>query len=230
VAAGVLVLIQAGLGGLTVEEGLDEYLVAAHLGLAMLLLGLLIAIRRLASEPQGSFGAPPPSRDSKLRALSALTGLLILATIVAGGLVAGTEKEGTPGSDQVFGAHTACGEQFPTCVDRFLPFGVDRLIDIQLTHRVLMFATVLSVIALLVVALRRRASRAYLALAGLVAAQVLLGAANVWLGKHAGLIVGHLMLGTLVWATAVYATMTLIATSVEAPASMRRRETEAATA
>ncbi len=230
VAAGVLVLIQAGLGGLTVEEGLDEYLVAAHLGLAMLLLGLLLALRRFASEP----GPPPaaPAPDGRLRSLSILVSALILATIVAGGLVAGTEKEGTPGAAQVFGAHTACGEQFPTCVDRFMPFGEDRLIDIQLTHRAFMYLTVLAVIALVIVAVRRRASRAYVALGGLVAAQVLLGAANVWLGKHAGLIVGHLMLGTMVWACSAYATFTLIPTSspVSSRAHRPDRTTEAATA
>src|SRR5215204_6773669 len=48
VAAGVLVLAQAALGGLTVEKGLEDELVAAHLGLAMLLLGLLIVLRRAA--------------------------------------------------------------------------------------------------------------------------------------------------------------------------------------
>src|SRR5205809_3319659 len=42
-AAGVLVLAQAALGGLTVEHGLHSAFVAAHLGLAMLLLALLIA-------------------------------------------------------------------------------------------------------------------------------------------------------------------------------------------
>src|SRR4051794_41352211 len=40
--AGALVLVQAGLGGLTVEHSLAEELVAAHLGAAMLLLGLLL--------------------------------------------------------------------------------------------------------------------------------------------------------------------------------------------
>src|SRR2546423_2320588 len=38
----VLVLAQAGLGGLTVEHSLAQELVAAHLGTAMLLLGLLL--------------------------------------------------------------------------------------------------------------------------------------------------------------------------------------------
>jgi len=47
--------------------------------------------------------------------------------------------------------------------------------------------------------------------AGVVLLQVLLGALNVWLGKHAGLIVGHLTLGTLLWATVTWAGLTLVA-------------------
>ena len=42
VLAGVLVLGQAALGGLTVENNLEDELVAAHLCLAMLLLGLVL--------------------------------------------------------------------------------------------------------------------------------------------------------------------------------------------
>jgi heme A synthase len=211
--AGVLVLAQAALGGLTVEEGLHEWLVAAHLGLAMLFLGMLLALRRLGSEPQ-----PKEASGSRgLRALTALTTALILATIVAGGLVAGTEGEGTA-SEPVLGAHTACGEQFPACVDRFMPFGEDRLIDIQLTHRLFMYLTAIAVLALVIVATRQRApSRSFRALGLLVLAQIALGALNVWLGKHAGLILAHLTLGTIVWATAVYAFTTLM--PVPAPRS-----------
>ncbi len=225
-AAGVLVLAQAGLGGVTVEEGLDEYLVAAHLGLAMIFLGTLLALRRLASvpEPRGASGS------GLLRSLAAVTAALVLATIVAGGLVAGTEGEGTP-TEPVLGAHTACGEQFPACVNEFMPFGVDRLIDIQLVHRLFMYLTALAVVALVAVAIRQRApSRSFAAVGGLVAAQILLGAANVWLGKHAGLIVAHLSLGTIVWATVVYANTTLMPIPAPRPARARPREasTEAA--
>ena len=45
IGAGVLVLAQAALGGLTVEEGLHEYLVAAHLGLAMQLTNVCRDVR-----------------------------------------------------------------------------------------------------------------------------------------------------------------------------------------
>ena len=142
--------------------------------------------------------------------------------------MAGTEGEGTP-TEPVLGAHTACGEQFPTCVDRFMPFGEDRLIDIQLTHRLLMYLTAIAVAALVIVAIRRRAhSRSFLALGGLVVAQIALGAANVWLGKHAGLILAHLTLGTIVWATAVYAWTTLM--PVPAPRSQPVRRAEAVAA
>ena len=224
IAAGVLVLAQAGLGGLTVEEGLDEYLVAAHLGLAMLFLGVLLGLRRLGSERRPT----DPPADRGLRGLTAVAAALIFATIVAGGLVAGTEGEGTP-TEPVLGAHTACGEQFPTCVDRFMPFGEDRLIDIQLVHRLFMYLTAIAVLALVIVAIRRRApSRSFAALGALVAAQIALGAANVWLGKHAGLILAHLTLGTIVWATAVYAWTTLMPVPAPRSAPVRRAEPVAA--
>ena len=165
--------------------------------------------------------------------------MLILATIVAGGLVAGTEGEGTP-TEPVLGAHTACGEQFPGCVDKFMPFGVDRLIDIQLMHRLFMYLTALAVLALVAVAIRQRApSRSFVAVGGLVAGQILLGAANVWFGKHAGLILAHLSLGTAIWATIVYANTTLMripaprpvrGASQSANTSSRADDTEAAPA
>jgi len=228
VTAGILVLAQAGLGGVTVEEGLHEYLVAAHLGLAMIFLATLFTLRRLASQPQ-----PVPASGSRsLRVLSGVTAVLLLATIVAGGLVAGTEGEGTP-TEPVRGAHTACGEQFPACLDSFMPFGLDRLVDIQLVHRLFMYLTAVAVLALIAVALRQRApSRSFAAVGGLVAAQILLGAANVWLGKHAGLILAHLSLGTIIWATLVYANTTLMRVPAPVGARVLKRgnSAEAATA
>ncbi len=208
VAAGILVLAQAGLGGLTVEEGLHEYLVAAHLGLAMLLLGLLIALRRVASP-----AAAPVDGSRALRTLAVTASVLVLATIVAGGLVAGTEGEGKP-TEPVLGAHTACGEQFPGCLDRFMPFGEGRLVDIQLTHRAFMYLAAVAVLAMTAVALRQGVRHPAFWLASvLLVGQIALGAANVWLGEHAGLIAAHLMLGTFLWSTVVVAATSMLPVS-----------------
>ena len=147
IAGIVLVLAQAALGGLTVEHGLEDELVAAHLGAAMLLLGLLFVLRRGAEQT-----APPPAESVRgLRPLGLVTCGLVLATIVAGGYVAGTEYHGTSNQPLV-GAHEACGtgwstNQFPGCNGQgALSFGQSRLADIQLAHRAFMYLTAISVI------------------------------------------------------------------------------------
>jgi heme A synthase len=208
VLAAALVLAQAVLGGLTVEHNLDEYLVAAHLGMAMLLLGTLIALRWAASREQGI--AAPRLSGRGLRPLATAASALVLATIVAGGVIAGTEEEGVR-NGVANGAHLACGEQFPGCLGGVLPFGRHgRLADIQLTHRALVYATSLTILVLLGLALYRRVwARELTLLAALLVVQVLLGALNVWLGKHPALVVAHLTAGTLLWAAAVSATLRL---------------------
>ncbi len=202
-----LVLFQAVLGGLTVEHNLHATLVAIHLGVAMVLLAILLAMYRATEpEPEPAAAAATPG----LRIAAWLAALLVLATIIAGGYVAGTEGEGTA-VEPVAGAHLACGQEFPGCGDSLLPFGRDSLIDAQLTHRVLMFVATIAVLGFVGLALRRGVRGwPILTAGGLVLLQVLLGALNVWLGKHAGLIVGHLTLGTLLWATVVWAGLTLV--------------------
>jgi heme A synthase len=224
VAAGLLVVAQAALGGLTVEKGLEDELVAAHLGLAMLLLGLLFVLRRCAE----TTAAPAPEGIRGLRPLSIVTAALVLATIVAGGYVAGTEYHGTPDQPLV-GAHSACGtgwstDQFPGCNGQgALSFGQSRLADIQLVHRMFIYLAAISVIAMAALALRRRApSRAFWIAPLILVGQIALGAINVWAGKHAGLIIGHLALGTTLWATVVYATATLLPVPAPAPERLGR--------
>jgi heme A synthase len=221
IAAGALVLAQAGLGGLTVEEGLHEALVAAHLGLAMVMLGLLILLRR-AADPVAV--APPAPRVRGLVPATLVASTLLLATIVAGGYVAGTEKEGTAAEPAVGQAHVACGEEFPGCNGSVMPFGQSRLTDIQLTHRLFMYLTTIALLVTAAIALRGGASRAFGAAILLLAGQVLLGAANVWAGKHAGLILGHLALATALWGTVVYAGATLLPASAPAIDEIGGRE------
>jgi len=228
IAAALLVLAQAVLGGLTVEHGLAEVLVAAHLGAAMLLLGLLLVLRR-ATDPEEA--RAPVDRSRALRVATGAATALVLVTIVAGGVVAGTEREGT-GTDVGQGAHLACGTQFPTCLDGVLPFGIGRLVDIQLAHRVAMLFAAAAVLTMSAIALRRRVTGAAFRLAPvLLVSQVLLGAVNVWAGEHPTLVVAHLALGTTLWVTVVYAGTSLL--TVPAPARERvhgDRDVEAVTA
>lgn len=205
VAAVVLVVLQAVLGGLTVEHGLETTLVAAHLVAAMLLLGILIGLLA-ATRFAPAFQTAP----RRLRRLATTACVLVLVTIGSGGVVAGTEYHGTPESGRTEGAHLACGQEFPTCNGSVLPFGSGELVAIQLAHRIAMVLA-MAIVAALALLLARRRDMGHLPFAiGLVlATQVLLGAANVWLGEHPVLVMAHLTLGTLLWVLVVTAAATL---------------------
>jgi len=224
-AAGVIVLAQAVLGGLTVEHSLKEELVAAHLGTAMLLLALLLWLG-IKARTEGAAEARqtlrPPVRG--LKPYAATAAVLLLGAIVAGGYMAGTEEEGVNEvGPNIGGAHLACGHQFPTCGDgKFLPFGNNRLTDIHLTHRVFVYAATIAIIVLLSLAFARGSRDRLLALAALLLlCQLLLGALNVWLGEHAWLIVAHLATATLLWATVI--SIAYRVAWLPSPASTRER-------
>jgi heme A synthase len=204
--AGVLVLAQAGLGGLTVEHSLAEELVAAHLGATMLLLGLLLWLGAKARSEAADEAGTRAQAVRGLKPYAATAAVLLFCAIVAGGYMAGTEEEGVGEvGPNVSGAHMACGKMFPECGSgKFLPFGNNRLTDIHLTHRALVYLATIAIIVLLLVAFARGSRDRLLALAALLLfCQVLLGALNVWLGEHGPLIVAHLATATLLWATVI---------------------------
>jgi heme A synthase len=215
-----LILAQAALGGATVEDNLEEAYVAAHLCLAMLLLGGLLYLYRNVS------GTPVTAGGPGMRVLAIAASVAVLCTIVAGGYMAGTQNYGRADYQLGDGAHHACGKQFPTCNGEFMPFGKARLVDIHLTHRAFMYLAVLLVASLVVLALRRGVLTRYAwGLAGLLVLQVLVGALNVWLDEYELLILLHLALGTLLWATTLGLTLQLAPARERAP---RRAEAVAA--
>jgi heme A synthase len=239
-AAAALVLVQAGLGGLTVERSLAEELVAAHLGLAMLLLALLLWItvraRAEITASESAAGAGGPSgegpAESQVRGLkpfATAAAVLLLCAIVAGGYVAGTEEEGVNSAQRnINGAHLACGKQFPGCLNQgAFPFGESRLSDIHLTHRAFVYGATFAILLLLGVAVARGSRSRLLGVAALLlVAQVLLGALNVWLGEHAALIVAHLATATLLWGAVILIASRLALSpvpAVAAPAEPERR-------
>jgi heme A synthase len=227
IVAGVLVLIQAGLGGLTVEHSLEDELVAAHLGTAMVLMALLLWLGAKARSEAPA--TDPPARRTEVRGLkpfATVSVVLLLAAIVAGGYMAGTEEEGVAGVSGA-GAHLACGKEFPECGDgKFLPFGNNRLTDIHLTHRALVYLATIAIVTMLGVAYARGSRDRWLAAAALLlVGQLLLGALNVWLEKHAVLVVAHLTTATLLWIAVVEIAYRLA--WLPAPAGERRSETRA---
>jgi cytochrome c oxidase assembly protein subunit 15 len=243
-AALALVLFQAALGGLTVEKGLKQELVAAHLGIAMLQIALLMLVARLARSsdegapdldgalwsspivgPRASATANGSSRAVRLLAVTAC--LAVLATIVAGGYMSASQLRGT--GQVAPDVHTACGNEFPTCGGELLPFGRSREVDIHLTHRAFMYVASALVLVLLLVALRQRRrrpasvgasrlARAAIGATALLLVQVMLGAVNVWAGEHAWLVVAHLAGGTLLWSSLVYAALVALEAPQLAPA------------
>jgi heme A synthase len=216
----VLILAQAVLGGATVEDNLEEAYVAAHLCLAMLLLGGLLYLYRNVSGTAVVDGGP------RMRPLAIAASVAVLCTIVAGGYMAGTQNYGRADYQLGDGAHHACGKEFPTCNGEFMPFGKAELVDIHLTHRAFMYIAALLVTTLVVVAIRRGVLTRYAwALAGLLVVQILVGALNVWLDEYELLILLHLALGTLLWATTLGMTLQLAPARERAP---RRAEAVAA--
>jgi heme a synthase len=234
-----LIIVQAALGGLTVEEGLKQELVAVHLGVAMLQIALVLLMGRL-----GGPDAQPTLKPGATRSIRALTGIALVAvlgTIVAGGYMSASELHGTGVEHRSVDAHMACGEQFPACGGEFLPFGRSEALDIHLTHRAFMYLTVVILLALFVTVVRQRrrleghwgaelTSLAWATVSVLIA-QVLLGAVNVWAGEQAWLIVAHLAVGTLLWLALIRFAFTLPSVpEASAAAGRRRAPAEAATA
>ncbi len=198
----VLVVAQGLLGAVTVELNLDAALVAAHLGLAMLLLGLLLYVWR-GVRPEGGRGGEPGGGPG-LRRLGLAASAAVLCTIVAGGYVAGTEKYGRADRGESVGAHYACGTDFPACNGSFMPFGQSSLADVHLTHRAFMYLSAALVTALAIWTLRRRPGGREARLAarsiGLLLLQILLGALNVWISEQLELLIlAHLTVATLLW-------------------------------
>jgi heme A synthase len=229
-----LVLFQAALGGLTVEKGLKEELVAAHLGIAMLQIGLLLHIARLSTlRAGGGLLARRPAATRGVRTLAIVASVAALATIVAGGYMSASELHGTPSEHTAIDPHTACGTEFPSCGNAFMPFGRSRALDIHLTHRAFMYLTVLLVLALFVTVVRRRrrldesSARTLTAASaitvGVLCCQVWLGALNVWLGEHPWLVVLHLTVGALLWVSLVYFTLLVVGAPQPAEAATRQR-------
>jgi protoheme IX farnesyltransferase len=203
VVAGVLVIVQALLGGQVVLQGLRRELVTAHLAMALTVLALTILIADRAA------GGPIHRRRGAVPvALIAATGLAVFAQMLLGSWVTG------------HGAGLAYRD-FPTMDGSLLPAIFTGPQLIQVAHRLMALVvaglvvwTWLAVRGATLDALPRRLAGAAVLL---VIVQIALGAANVWSRLSAAFVVPHLAVGAALFASCVW----LLLAALRAEPAMR---------
>lgn len=149
----LVLLIQGGLGGLTVLDRNSPWSVAVHLSTALVFLALLVWLRRTLS-PNAGWDAP-----FSLSWLGLMVLLLVLAVMASGAMMAKS------------GASLGCSD-WPLCDDRLIPDMTDPSVRIHMTHRLL---AAIAAIAIVGYAGARRAWAVMIVLG----IQILLGAGVV---------------------------------------------------
>ncbi|MDO8527816.1 MAG: COX15/CtaA family protein [Deltaproteobacteria bacterium] len=174
IAAFILLLVQALLGGVTVKSELHPYIVATHLGVAMIFLTIIFWMFLKSNDT-------PATRSPQKGYYSLAHGILILLffQIVLGGLVAASN------------AGLVCPD-FPLCGGRWVPV-LQGLVALQFFHRVTAFVLLFALLVFSLGTWKRTLSKMILLLGF---SQVLLGVANVLLGLPLWVRLSHLAVAT----------------------------------
>jgi heme a synthase len=182
----VLLLIQAGLGGLTVLDQNSPWSVALHLSTALVLLSVLCLIVERT-------GTAPLHVGAATRTLSGLVWLIALGTMASAAMVAKS------------GASFAC-TTWPLCDGALVPDLGDPQIRLNFTHRVLALGTGLGVLAFALAARGQFEVRplAWLTLA-LVVLEIALGRFVVVWEVPMDVALAHQALGVLTFAVLSFA-------------------------
>ena len=185
-----LLALQVVLGGITVRRELPASVVATHHGTAMLLLALLILVTVLSI--LSSRGRMPHFSASYPR-WALLASFAVLTLMVTGSYVAAS------------GASLAFPD-WPLFDGRLLPSGGNRFQDIHALHRITAAATGVIIVGFAAYTVRTQPHvRALVRLAvvavWLYAAQVVIGAANIWTTLSDSVAAAHLAVGVLLWIT-----------------------------
>lgn len=209
-AAVALAMFQVVLGGLVVRSSLAPALVSAHLVTATLFVGML-AYLTVASFSVGVRVSGPADGLTRL-SWAAAGG--VFALIVVGGLVRGE------GAGLVF-------SDWPLMDGRVVPALSEIRPALQFAHRALALVVGVMVAVLAVRAWPYRRTRTPVAVLSLVAvalfaAQVMIGAANVWSRLAVPAVVAHVSVSSLIWGCLVAA-----AAASRACACKRAQEAEA---
>ena len=196
----VVMLTQAGLGGVAVITELPPPIVTLHLFLAEAILALLI-MTMMAAAPGRTTPADGQGislRDArKLYIWAAIAAIMTLVMILSGSYVVAEE------------ATLACGSGFsawPLCDGAIMPSGFDP--NIHMGHRYMVVIGTLTTGYVAFLSWRqkerdRTISRVGQATLHLLAVQIVIGALVPWTEFHHAARVAHITLASLTWAAAV---------------------------
>lgn len=192
--AGLLLLWQIILGGITVVNELPPEIVALHLATAMSFMGVMITTFIISRMRSLEIAADRSSEGSFFNRLAIVTAATAFVTLVMGSYMSGTE------------ASLACSG-WPLCNGSLVPGG-DSDVGLHFAHRAIAGVLGIQMLALLYLAFeQRRGQPLLLWLTALASAayvvQALVGAANIWTELAAGVVVAHLTLAALLWCTLV---------------------------
>jgi heme A synthase len=186
------VMLQSGLGAITVLLDLQAEVTTAHHALAQIFLGTLIVLGVLTYRSRLSGGpAHRPSGSSRITRAGIIAGVATMALLLAGAYTATT------------GAGYACPE-WPLCSGYYVPGTGSLLVDTQLIHRWLALISALSIGYLIYEVYRSRPDSALiknlsLGLGAVMLLQIIVGAANIWTQMHDFFAAMHVALATLIW-------------------------------
>jgi len=188
--AGVVLLWQIILGGITVKKDLPAEIVAAHLATAMTFMGLMIVTATVSIFRARGSRASPLASATPFTWLAIASAAVAFITLVLGSYISGTD------------ASLACSG-WPLCNGSIFPGG-DSAQGLHMLHRFVAGLLGVIMLGLAYQAFeehRRHPLLLALPLVGLVAyvAQALIGAANIWTTLAAGVVVTHLSLAALLW-------------------------------
>ena len=216
----VVMLTQAGLGGVAVVTELPPPIVTLHLFLAEAILALLIVTMLSATSRSSTPGAGRVSaRDArKLYLWAVVAAVAMLVMILSGSYVVAEE------------ATLACGSGFsawPLCDGAIMPSGFDPSIHMGHRFMVVIGTGITGFVAYL--AWRQKANDRMISRVGqatlhLLIIQIIIGALVPWTEFHHAARVAHITLASITWAAAVL--LVILAARARANAGERGEDVE----